>query len=231
MSSLTEASAMTSELAWAEPIGVEVIVGSVRPGRFGPVVADWFVRHAGARADLAVQTLDLADNLPAGGLLAGLGGVLAQVLQVDPLQGAGVGCLQHNLRGTPSGQRLRPARRAQAPLVPRPQPGEAVLRPRGGQVVAHLVAELEELPGHPHADGVHAGVLPAGVAAAVAVEPGERIGTAGLQLTTEHIARHGHPPPRNSPEPERPAPTSLARPVRAFLEGDAEQRVHRVADQ
>jgi NAD(P)H-dependent FMN reductase len=64
MSTLTEASALTSELAWVEPIGVEVIVGSVRPGRFGPVVADWFVRHAGARADLTVRTLDLADNPP-----------------------------------------------------------------------------------------------------------------------------------------------------------------------
>jgi len=64
MTTLTEASALTSELAWTEPIGVEVIVGSVRPGRFGPVVADWFVRHAGARADLTVAALDLADNPP-----------------------------------------------------------------------------------------------------------------------------------------------------------------------
>lgn len=38
-----------------------VIVGSVRKGRFGPVVADWFVGQAKQRDDLSVDVIDLAD--------------------------------------------------------------------------------------------------------------------------------------------------------------------------
>lgn len=38
-----------------------VIVGSVREGRFGPVVADWFVGQATRRAGLTVDVIDLAD--------------------------------------------------------------------------------------------------------------------------------------------------------------------------
>jgi NAD(P)H-dependent FMN reductase len=39
-----------------------VIVGSVRQGRFGPVVADWFVGQAKQRDDLNVDVIDLADT-------------------------------------------------------------------------------------------------------------------------------------------------------------------------
>ncbi|HEU0128840.1 MAG TPA: NAD(P)H-dependent oxidoreductase, partial [Pseudonocardiaceae bacterium] len=39
-----------------------VIVGSVREGRFGPVVADWFVGQAKQRDDLGVDLIDLADT-------------------------------------------------------------------------------------------------------------------------------------------------------------------------
>ncbi len=38
-----------------------VIVGSVREGRCGPVVADWFVGQAKQRDDLSVDVIDLAD--------------------------------------------------------------------------------------------------------------------------------------------------------------------------
>lgn len=40
---------------------LEVIVGSVRAGRFGPVVADWFVRQLGERGEFDVGVIDLAD--------------------------------------------------------------------------------------------------------------------------------------------------------------------------
>ena len=44
------------------PLRLEVIVASVRPERFAPVVADWFVRTA--RSDPAFDTgvIDLADT-------------------------------------------------------------------------------------------------------------------------------------------------------------------------
>ena len=38
-----------------------VIIGSVRDGRFGPTVANWFVGEARARDDVQVDLVDLAD--------------------------------------------------------------------------------------------------------------------------------------------------------------------------
>jgi NAD(P)H-dependent FMN reductase len=40
-----------------------VIIASVREGRFGPVVADWFVGQAKQRDDVNVDVIDLADTL------------------------------------------------------------------------------------------------------------------------------------------------------------------------
>jgi NAD(P)H-dependent FMN reductase len=53
-----------NERAWTRPARLEVIVGSVRAGRFAPIVANWFVRRASARTDLRVGVLDLAENPP-----------------------------------------------------------------------------------------------------------------------------------------------------------------------
>ena len=39
-----------------------VIVGSVREGRFGPVVADWFIGQAKQRDDVSIDVIDLADT-------------------------------------------------------------------------------------------------------------------------------------------------------------------------
>ncbi|MEC3979358.1 NADPH-dependent FMN reductase [Amycolatopsis sp. H20-H5] len=39
-----------------------VIVGSVRPGRFAPVIANWFVAHAKQRGELVLDIIDLADS-------------------------------------------------------------------------------------------------------------------------------------------------------------------------
>ncbi|MFF0818531.1 NADPH-dependent FMN reductase [Rhodococcus sp. NPDC003318] len=41
-------------------IRLEVIIGSVREGRFGPVVADWFLRRARSNPTFDVGVLDLA---------------------------------------------------------------------------------------------------------------------------------------------------------------------------
>jgi NAD(P)H-dependent FMN reductase len=47
-------------------IRVAIIIGSVREGRFGPTVADWFADVARNRGDLDVDLVDLADyDLPA----------------------------------------------------------------------------------------------------------------------------------------------------------------------
>ncbi|MFJ4658192.1 NADPH-dependent FMN reductase [Nocardia sp. NPDC088792] len=44
----------------AAPLRLEVIVASVRPQRFAPVVADWFLRAANADAAFEVGVIDLA---------------------------------------------------------------------------------------------------------------------------------------------------------------------------
>jgi NAD(P)H-dependent FMN reductase len=44
-----------------KPIRLAVIVGSVREGRFGPTVANWFVGQARRREDLDVNVIDLAE--------------------------------------------------------------------------------------------------------------------------------------------------------------------------
>ncbi|MFD8914750.1 NADPH-dependent FMN reductase [Streptomyces sp. NPDC059575] len=46
-------------------LNLAVIVGSVREGRFGPVVADWFVEQAKRHEEFTVDLIDLADfDLP-----------------------------------------------------------------------------------------------------------------------------------------------------------------------
>jgi NAD(P)H-dependent FMN reductase len=50
------------------PFRLAVIIGSVRPGRFGPTVAKWFVGQAKQRNDLVIDIVDLADiPLPTAG--------------------------------------------------------------------------------------------------------------------------------------------------------------------
>ena len=44
------------------PIRLAVVVGSVRHGRFGPVVAGWFAARARRRAAFAVDVVDLAET-------------------------------------------------------------------------------------------------------------------------------------------------------------------------
>ncbi len=44
----------------SEPLRLEVIVASVREGRFGPTVARWFVSRAEQRDDLGTDVVDLA---------------------------------------------------------------------------------------------------------------------------------------------------------------------------
>ncbi|WP_028476860.1 NADPH-dependent FMN reductase [Nocardia sp. CNY236] len=44
-----------------EPIRLAIITGSVRIGRLGPTVAQWFAAEAGHREDLTVDVIDAAD--------------------------------------------------------------------------------------------------------------------------------------------------------------------------
>ncbi|MEV8638001.1 NAD(P)H-dependent oxidoreductase [Streptosporangium sp. NPDC051023] len=51
-----------------DPFRLAVIIGSVREGRFGPTVANWFLGQARQHEDLVVDVIDLAEiSLPATG--------------------------------------------------------------------------------------------------------------------------------------------------------------------
>lgn len=54
------------------PTRLAVIIGSVRQGRFGPIVARWFAAQAAQRADLDVDVIDLAE-FPLPMVLPGFG--------------------------------------------------------------------------------------------------------------------------------------------------------------
>jgi NAD(P)H-dependent FMN reductase len=45
-----------------QPLNLAMIVGSVREGRFGPVVARWFAEQARAHGEFTVDVIDLADT-------------------------------------------------------------------------------------------------------------------------------------------------------------------------
>src|SRR5258708_19063407 len=78
---------------------------------------------------------------------------------------------QHDARRQPGGERFLPARRAHAPAVAGLEAGEAVLRHRGGEVVAAGLGEFQEPRRRHDADGVAAAARRTGVAATVAEQP------------------------------------------------------------
>ena len=82
---------------------------------------------------------------------------------------------------------LEPSAGDDAPPVAGRQAGEAPLRTGRHEVVADAALVLEELGRDDDADGVAAPVLGPGRAVAVAVEAGQRVGAAGLELAAEHV--------------------------------------------
>src|SRR5262249_41639293 len=82
----------------------------------------------------------------------------------------------------------QPVARGDAPPVARDEAGEPVFGDRGDEVVADAALVLEELGGDDGTDGVAAEILRTGVAASIAVEPGDGVLTAGFELAAEHVA-------------------------------------------
>ncbi|MGW6915941.1 NADPH-dependent FMN reductase [Kitasatospora sp. NPDC054939] len=52
---------MSSDRLSSDRLNLVVLVGSVREGRFGPVVADWFAARAAEHGRFAVDVVDLAE--------------------------------------------------------------------------------------------------------------------------------------------------------------------------
>ncbi|MFC5136948.1 NADPH-dependent FMN reductase [Actinomycetospora rhizophila] len=63
-----------------DPIPLAVVIGSVREGRFGPVVAAWFADRARRRPDVAVDVVDLLETGPDAGFAERIGAADAVVI-------------------------------------------------------------------------------------------------------------------------------------------------------
>ena len=81
-----------------------------------------------------------------------------EIFEVNDLQGGLLAGRQLDLRSDSRFQGLPPSLGAQTPAIPLPQTGEIILGHGGGEVVAHGLAEGEELIRHHAADHVSSGV-------------------------------------------------------------------------
>jgi hypothetical protein len=81
----------------------------------------------------------------------------------------------------------QPVRSGNTPSIAGHESGKLVSGHWRAQIVANAALMLKELTGDHCANRVTADVLGAGVATPVSVEPGDRVVTAGLQFTAEHI--------------------------------------------
>lgn len=63
------------------PFALAVIVGSVRQGRFGPIIADWFIGQIKQRDDVSVDVIDLVDTpIPSANFASRIGAAEAFVV-------------------------------------------------------------------------------------------------------------------------------------------------------
>lgn len=113
--------------------------------------------------------------------------MLLEIGEVNELKGRFMSGFQHDAWRTISLEGFLPASGTQAPLVARLETGKAEIRPRGGEIIAALFRELEEIRSHFRADDVDALIASAAAAATIAVPAGERIRRAGLEVAAEHI--------------------------------------------
>ena len=121
--------------------------------------------------------------------LVWLEGVLLQFVERHDAQRCRMGGFEHDLRGGVAVERFLPAGGAQAPAVAGLQAGKAILRQGGAEIVAVGLGKGQERRGRDHADRVQADILGAGIAAAVAIEAGDRLDGAGLQRAAQDIDR------------------------------------------
>ena len=106
-------------------------------------------------------------------------------------------CGEHYGSGTTIFICLPPPRRAHAPTVAWFESHEVVFGPRGDEVISYPALLVKEFRGHHRTHGMGAAVFGAGGTAAVAIEPGNRVGTAGVERFAKDIeirfAGHGAP--------------------------------------
>ncbi|MFI9587399.1 NADPH-dependent FMN reductase [Streptomyces sp. NPDC052236] len=76
---------ITTPHTTTSPLKLAVILASNREGRFGPVVADWFLSRAAQREDFILESIDLGDvELPTALSYNPRPAVLAELAKVSP---------------------------------------------------------------------------------------------------------------------------------------------------
>jgi hypothetical protein len=101
----------------------------------------------------------------------------------------------------------QPVRGGDTPSIAWHESGKLVSGHWRAQIVADAALMLKELTRDHRADCVTAEVLGAGVTTSVSVKPGDRVITAGLQLTAKHVAVAHR---RSIPCPDAPTGTRVA---------------------
>ncbi|GGU08329.1 FMN reductase [Streptomyces lateritius] len=82
-------SADSAQPTAATPLRLAVVVASNREGRFGPVIADWFLGQAAQRDDFTVDVVDLAEiDLPTSLSYQPSATVRAELAKVTPVLAA-----------------------------------------------------------------------------------------------------------------------------------------------
>src|SRR5437773_8981045 len=99
-------------------------------------------------------------------------------------------CLEINRAGDAAAQCFFPTRHADAPFVTRLKPGKFPLWVRCDQVVSLQHRKIEKVASHLRTNGVQPNVAGPGATVAVAIEAGEWIAAATLQLGAEDICGH-----------------------------------------
>lgn len=113
--------------------------------------------------------------------------VLFQLLKADHGQGRVFRCFQAHQRRDAIFVGLLPARRTDAPVVPRLQARELKGGHRSGQVIALGLAVIEKLLGHHATDAVLAEIGWIGLAETIAVPTRHRLATATLQWVAKNV--------------------------------------------
>jgi hypothetical protein len=126
------------------------------------------------------------DSLQGAEVLRDINGVWLQYGQVDHLQRSGIGRGQYHRRSHSGIVGLKPTLRDHAPAVTGLQTRKAVLGHRRDQIIADAPLLLEEFRGENRAHQMDCLIRPAG-AAAIAIEAGHWVCTAGLQFAAEDV--------------------------------------------
>lgn len=100
----------------------------------------------------------------------------SKLIEGDPLEDRSMRRLKNDGRSGVCIERFLPTSCAQAPLIAVAEAREPISRHRRRQIVALLLAEGEELVGHPSADDMNARIFRSGVAASIAIEASEWVG-------------------------------------------------------